>query len=76
MPSDTAAQRLARRARQLKPELNPYYMHNPQPGRERYGQGWYWIPPGGRDVEFLAVDSMQAAIRLHELAADAEQAAA
>lgn len=70
MPSDarSASRRLLRAARPLGPAKSPYYMHNPRPGVERYGPGWYWTPSGAPAPEYLAVNSIDAELFLRELA--------
>lgn len=76
MPSEarTAARRLSRAARRLHPTVDPYYMHNPRPGRERYGPGWYWQPVGADLPEYLATNAYEADHLLRQLVADADQA--
>jgi hypothetical protein len=73
MPSDArnAAVRLKRAARSLDPVTPPYYMHNPRPGLERFGPGWYWVPAGGDPAapEYLATNSWDASRLLHDMAA-------
>lgn len=69
MPSDTrsASRRLRRAARPLRPNGDPYYMHNPRPGVERYGPGWYWTPAGEQQAAYLGFNSIEAEITLREL---------
>jgi hypothetical protein len=83
MPSDPRAgnRRLNRAARPLRPATAPYYMSMPRPGIERSGPGWYWTPASADAPEYLAYNSVDAELRLRELAAaldagDAGQAAA
>jgi hypothetical protein len=77
MPSThrSASRRLERAARPLKPTTAPYYMHNPRPGKERFGPGWYWVPAGGGEPEYLAVNT-DAALYVVQRAAEDLAAAA
>lgn len=42
-------------------------MHNPRPGIEHAGPGWYWQPTDDGPVEYLGYNSIEAEIRLREL---------
>ena len=57
------AERLRRVAELLHARKPPVYVRQPLPPtlrRSMPNEGWYWIPPGGDDLEFLSRDAFDA----------------
>jgi hypothetical protein len=54
----------------------PYYIHNPRPGIEHAGPGWYWQPADADGAVYLAYNSDGALLALGRAAAAPAQVAA
>ncbi len=66
--------RLARLAKLLNAERNPYYVRHPIPPGLRRNfptEGWYWVPAGAVLAQFLARDVFDA---YHRLMSELEEA--
>ncbi len=64
--TNSPAQRLAQLAAELEPERPPWFVWNPSTGTP--SQGWWWIPKGLEQPQFLGHNRARAEINLLNLA--------
>lgn len=73
-----ATLRLRRLAAQVGAKRSPYYVRHSDlsPVLEDAfpADGWYWVPPGHDFAVYLGANELRAAIRLHQMIRDQENA--